>query len=287
MLADYFAEISETKPEDKVLSLACGTGLDAFALAKALGPQGKVLGLDVTDGMLKIANQKVAKLNQQDGPQISFLNADISDLDLLKRLSKGEKWDRITCCSAFVLLQDRLNLLKSWGELLADDGVILVDVLLPNTVLPGEYYSKFPSLSSSKLTLAFLSLFVSTGEILEEIADHFDISIASERLWADSSDSLEALFRVAGFTKIEITTFKYPSPIIVHDIKSQEELDQFWETAINKDMVENFKKKLNDNQLAEAKKMFETKWRAFEAKEFDKDGKFAEEAKVWVVKARK
>lgn len=286
MLADYFAEISETKPEDKVLSLACGTGLDAFALAKALGPQGKVLGLDVTDGMLKIANQKVAKLNKQDGPQISFLNADISDLDLLKRLSKGEKWDRITCCSAFVLLQDRLNLLKSWRELLADDGVILVDVLLPNTVLPGEYYSRLLFLSSSKLTLAIPSHFTPTGEILEEIADRFDISLATVRLWADSSDSVEALFRQAGFTKIDISTFKYPSPIKIHTVKSQEEMDEFWETSINKDMVENFKK-LNENQLAEAKKMFETKWRAFEVREFDKDGKFAEEAKVWVVKARK
>ena len=39
----------------RVLDLGCGSGRDAYALAQLVGPTGEVVGVDMTDGQLAIA----------------------------------------------------------------------------------------------------------------------------------------------------------------------------------------------------------------------------------------
>ena len=47
---------------EAVLDLGSGAGLDCFIAAKAVGPAGRVIGLDMTPDMLKLANENKAKL---------------------------------------------------------------------------------------------------------------------------------------------------------------------------------------------------------------------------------
>jgi SAM-dependent methyltransferase len=47
---------------ETVLDLGSGGGIDCFLAAKAVGPTGHVIGVDMTDEMLKLANQNKAKL---------------------------------------------------------------------------------------------------------------------------------------------------------------------------------------------------------------------------------
>ncbi len=47
------------EPGDTVIEIACGTGLNFSLYQQAIGPQGKIIGLDLTDAMLARANQRI------------------------------------------------------------------------------------------------------------------------------------------------------------------------------------------------------------------------------------
>jgi arsenite methyltransferase len=54
--------LADLKPGDTVLDLGSGAGLDCFLSAGKVGPTGRVIGLDMTDDMLILAEQNKAKL---------------------------------------------------------------------------------------------------------------------------------------------------------------------------------------------------------------------------------
>ncbi|MEX1255308.1 MAG: arsenite methyltransferase [Dehalococcoidia bacterium] len=54
--------IAELRPGDAVLDLGSGSGLDCFLAAQQVGPQGRVVGLDMTDDMLALAGRNLAKV---------------------------------------------------------------------------------------------------------------------------------------------------------------------------------------------------------------------------------
>ena len=54
--------IASLKAGETVLDLGSGGGIDCFIAAKVVGPTGHVIGVDMTDRMLALANQNKAKL---------------------------------------------------------------------------------------------------------------------------------------------------------------------------------------------------------------------------------
>ena len=54
--------ISELKAGEVVLDLGSGGGIDCFLAAKQVGPEGKVIGLDMTPDMIKLARQNAKKI---------------------------------------------------------------------------------------------------------------------------------------------------------------------------------------------------------------------------------
>ena len=63
------------KAGERALDIGCGPGLTTEALARAVGPQGHVLGVDVAPPMLEIAKRRCASL-----PQVDFGMADVTRL---------------------------------------------------------------------------------------------------------------------------------------------------------------------------------------------------------------
>lgn len=62
-------------PGDRVLSIGTGPGFEARGLAEAVGPEGRVLGVDVEEAMLSIARERCA-----DYPWVTFERGDATDL---------------------------------------------------------------------------------------------------------------------------------------------------------------------------------------------------------------
>lgn len=53
----------DLKPGDTVVELGCGTGLNFSLLQQAVGPGGKIIGIDLTSKMLSQAKARIAKHN--------------------------------------------------------------------------------------------------------------------------------------------------------------------------------------------------------------------------------
>jgi demethylmenaquinone methyltransferase/2-methoxy-6-polyprenyl-1,4-benzoquinol methylase len=67
------------KPGDTVVEIGCGTGLNFRYLQEAVGGEGKVIGVDLTDAMLEIARERIHRegwtdidLVQSDAAQYEF-----------------------------------------------------------------------------------------------------------------------------------------------------------------------------------------------------------------------
>ena len=69
--------IASLKPGETVLDLGSGGGIDCFIAAKAVGPMGYVIGVDMTDEMLVLANKNKAKLGISN---VEFRKGEIEDL---------------------------------------------------------------------------------------------------------------------------------------------------------------------------------------------------------------
>jgi len=61
---------------DTVIDMACGTGLNFSLLQKAVGPGGRIVGVDLTDAMLARAQDRI-KANGWSN--VSLVQADAAD----------------------------------------------------------------------------------------------------------------------------------------------------------------------------------------------------------------
>lgn len=62
------------KEGDTIVDLACGTGLNFPYLQKAVGPQGKIIGVDITDAML---GQAQARIDAHGWKNVQLVHRDV------------------------------------------------------------------------------------------------------------------------------------------------------------------------------------------------------------------
>ena len=65
------------RPGDSVVDIACGTGLNFALIEELVGPDGRIVGVDLTDAMLARAQQRV---EANGWSNISLVEADAADL---------------------------------------------------------------------------------------------------------------------------------------------------------------------------------------------------------------
>lgn len=102
--AKRLLEYVAVKPGQIILDLATGTGLVAIPAAKAIGPFGSVIGVDISKGMLAQAKDKILA---EAVDNLELIEADVESIDF-----NSEQFDVIFCCSALVYISDISAIVK-------------------------------------------------------------------------------------------------------------------------------------------------------------------------------
>jgi demethylmenaquinone methyltransferase / 2-methoxy-6-polyprenyl-1,4-benzoquinol methylase len=96
------------------LDLCCGTADWTIALAEAVGKDGKVIGLDFSQNMLKIGEQKVKERNLE---QVSLIHGNAMDLPF-----EDNSFDFVTIGFGLRNVPDYLQVLKEMNRVLKPGG---------------------------------------------------------------------------------------------------------------------------------------------------------------------
>jgi arsenite methyltransferase len=121
-------------PGETVLDLGSGAGKICFIASQVVGPEGRVIGVDMNDEMLSLARSYQAQVGEAIGWQnVEFRKGRIQDLALdLDRLDASLQSHPIHSASAFLAIESRADELRASHPLVADDSV---DVVVSNCVL--------------------------------------------------------------------------------------------------------------------------------------------------------
>lgn len=122
------------KPGETVLDLGSGTGKICFIAAQVVGPQGKVIGVDMTDDMLEVANRNAPIVAQKIGySNVEFRKGRIQDLALdLQALDHELKKLPVSDINSFLAVESLADDLRVKAPLIANDSI---DVVVSNCVL--------------------------------------------------------------------------------------------------------------------------------------------------------
>jgi arsenite methyltransferase len=119
------------RPGETVVDLGSGAGLDSFLAAPLVGPEGRVIGVDMTQAMLEKARRNAAKM---DLPQVEFREGRLESLPI-----SDASVDAVTSNCVINLVQDKnavfreiARVLRPGGRLVVSD--IILDGTLPETV---------------------------------------------------------------------------------------------------------------------------------------------------------
>ncbi len=101
-------------PGSRVLDIATGTGMVAVSLAKAVGSQGHVHGIDISSGMLDQAHENIQKM--------ALTNVDLHEMDAENLEFRSDYFDTISCSYGLFFIPDMAAALKEWLRVLKPGG---------------------------------------------------------------------------------------------------------------------------------------------------------------------
>ena len=111
------------KPGGRVLEVGCGTGRNLAPLVEAVGPGGRVYGVDLSDGMLAEARELCA---QSGWHNVALIRADASGYDLPEPVDGV-----IFSLSYAVIPRHREALRQAWEQLRPGGRLVIMDAKLP------------------------------------------------------------------------------------------------------------------------------------------------------------
>jgi arsenite methyltransferase len=122
------------RPGEIVLDLGSGTGKICFIASQVVGPEGRVIGVDMTDDMLEVARRNAPVVAERIGhANVEFRKGRIQDLALdLEVLDAELKKRPITDAASFLAADELAAELRVKHPLVASDSV---DVVVSNCVL--------------------------------------------------------------------------------------------------------------------------------------------------------
>lgn len=182
-LAAELIERAALRPGERVLDVACGTGVVTRLAAERVGAAGTVTGVDMNPGMLAVARSITTP-----GMSIEWYEATAEALPL-----PDEAFDVVLCQISLQLFEDRLAALRDMWRVLRPGGRVVLNV--PGAIEP---------------------IFVVMAEAL---ARHINPELAGfvHRVFSlHDADELQRLMSRAGFREVRVQTdaktLRLPAP---------------------------------------------------------------------------
>jgi len=193
---------------ETVLDLGSGTGKICFIAAQIVGPNGKVIGVDMTDEMLEVARRNAPTVAERIGfANVDFRKGRIQDLALdLELLDRQLKENPITNAASFLAADELAEELRCKHPLIASDSIdAVVSNCVLNLVEPKSKRRLFEEIFRvlKKGGRAVISDIVSDEEVPEEMQ-------SDPELWSGcisgalTEEGFLAAFERAGFYGIQI-----------------------------------------------------------------------------------
>jgi SAM-dependent methyltransferase len=113
--APLLADLACVTPGQTVLDVACGTGIVARTVADRFAGNGRVVGVDLNEGMLTVARGV--------RPDVDWRQADVADLPF-----DDGSFDAVLCQMALMFFPDRLGALREMARVTRPGGVVALAV---------------------------------------------------------------------------------------------------------------------------------------------------------------
>lgn len=111
--------LAALKPGERVLDVACGTGLVARLAAPEVGPTGQVTGLDINENMLAVARS----LPPPPGASVTWVEGDAGAMDF-----PDASFDVILCQQGLQFFPHKAAALREMHRVLVPGGRVLLSV---------------------------------------------------------------------------------------------------------------------------------------------------------------
>lgn len=233
-VAADLVEAADLRPGERVLDVACGTGIVARLAAERVGPGGAVEGLDPNPGMLG-----VARAVAPDGASVAWHEAPAEQMPL-----DDGSFDVVLCGMGLQFFSDRTAGLREMRRVLAPDGRLAAN-------LPGPAP---PPLEAMADALAAHVSPDSAGFVHAVFSLH-------------DADEIRSLAEEAGFEDVEVlsepVTLRLPAPAdflwqYVHSTPMAAvlaEVDEERRRALERDFTERCRDFVEDGALVGAVRM--------------------------------
>jgi ubiquinone/menaquinone biosynthesis C-methylase UbiE len=186
--APILVELAQPRPSERILDVACGTGVVARIAATRVGPSGTVVGIDLNPGMLSVARSVVSP-DTRSGGQLQWQEASADKLPF-----PDGSFNVVYCQLGLQFFADRPAALREMRRVLGTEGRFALMVWRGIHESPG---------------------FAVLADALQRHVGQAAAAIMRAPFGLSNADELEALVRAAGFQDVAIQqrsgTVRFPS----------------------------------------------------------------------------
>jgi ubiquinone/menaquinone biosynthesis C-methylase UbiE len=164
---------ADLKPGETVLDLGSGAGIDAFLASNKVGESGKVIGVDMTEKMIKKARKNAIDNGYKN---VEFRLGDIEDMPV-----EDDSIDVVISNCVINLTENKLKTFREAYRVLRKGGRILVSDLVTDGKLPEEVMRSYDAWADCIAGALPKSEYISTIKA----AGFRDVSIVAESRYSE------------------------------------------------------------------------------------------------------